>query len=85
MFVIVVQSVPSGKNMKFTEENIDLGHFWCTNFWVPDPPPPNFECVPGVDLKEGGFGVLLLAGGLRGWRAAPVRAMGEGVAIADGG
>ena len=24
--------------MKCTKGNIDLGYFWCTNFWVPDPP-----------------------------------------------
>ena len=29
-----------GKKMKFTKGNVDLGHFWYTNFWVPDPLPP---------------------------------------------
>ena len=28
------------EKMKFTEGNIDLDHFWYTNFWVPEPPPP---------------------------------------------
>ena len=27
--------------MKFTKGNIDVGHFWYTNFRVPDPPPPS--------------------------------------------
>ena len=27
------------ERMKFTEGIIGLGHFWYTNFWVPDPPP----------------------------------------------
>ena len=31
--------VRSGKT-KFTKGKTWLGHFWCTNFWVPDPPPP---------------------------------------------
>ena len=26
--------------MKLTKGNVDLGHFWFTNFWVPPPPPP---------------------------------------------
>ena len=31
---------PSWETTKFTIGNMWLGHFWCTNFWVPDPPPP---------------------------------------------
>ena len=26
-------------NGKFAKGNVCLGHFWYTNFWVPDPPP----------------------------------------------
>ena len=33
--------------MKFTEGTIDLGHFWCTNVWAPDPPPPNRNALEG--------------------------------------
>ena len=28
-----------GKN-EITKENINLDFFWCTTFWIPDPPPP---------------------------------------------
>ena len=28
---------------KFKREKISSGHFWYTNFWIPDPPPPPRE------------------------------------------
>ena len=34
--------ISSREKMKFTKGNIDLGCFWCANFWVPDPLPPPF-------------------------------------------
>ena len=38
----------------------DVGHFWCTNLWVPDPPPPLF--LPG----RGGGVKKIIAGKLSG-------------------
>ena len=34
------QSDCGGKKMKHTVGKIWSGHFWYTNFWVPDPPSP---------------------------------------------
>ena len=40
------QSDHSGKNEMYNRENL-VGHFWYTNFWVPDlPPPPSHTSLP---------------------------------------
>ena len=51
--------------MKFTEGPLCLGHFWCTNFWVPAPPPPPpprptplFKHRPSLLGGGGGGGVM---------------------------
>ena len=37
---LVNPGVLSWEKIKFTEGNIDLGQFWCTDLLVSDPPPP---------------------------------------------
>ena len=54
----------SGKKMKFTKGNIDLGYFWYTNFWVPSPLPSPLSPNPCLYPPESSFVDVSPADGL---------------------
>ena len=38
--------------MRFTEEPLDWGHFWCTHLRIPDLPPPHSSKTDVVQAQE---------------------------------